>query len=177
MYLSRFSMSIIRVCRFWLMLILFAGPLSAPAHAADLKAVHDTLDKLVALVLDATAEEVQGTRVVQSVQLESASYFAAVVAVSGMYGGNAGGHYLVLLESSDVEERTKAPGSPAALRLVAFTKVAWKYWRSIEPASLRVDEDRLVLSAKVYGAGDPGCCPSNESFLYYSLINGNLIER
>lgn len=162
------------------LLLLFAlcfllnPPVAASDEGTELQ---KRVDALVNLYSDGLAEGYPEYRHVTRVKLFDGSSPDAVVlfAMEGFHGGNGHEQYLAVFASVEQEDW---PGHELSrFRLIGVQKVGARWWRALDPTSLRVNGKVLTLASKKWSDIDPGCCPSQRITKSFVVSQRGIAER
>ncbi|MDY0164125.1 hypothetical protein [Desulfobotulus sp.] len=160
-------------------LVLFLST-SATVSASD-RTVDGATDLLVALLLDTNAGEHRKARQIHYVK-DKAGMALVFFTVEGFNGGNNYTFYLAIFEPSwkfdpsKGEAQQRNVSNISKYRLVGYSPVGGKGWRSVDFAKFTVENKQITLQTKEYASNDPMCCPSKTGTAIYRIENKQLIE-
>lgn len=155
--------------------------LSPPVVTADELMVNGATDSLIKLLVDAEAVEHRKARKIHHLQ-DMPGMVLVFFTVEGFTGGNNYTFYLAVFEPSWKPEQSKE-GKPLhsvsitpKYRLVGYSSVGGKGWRSVDFEKITVEKKQITLQTKEYASNDPMCCPSKTGTARYRIENDALIE-
>lgn len=153
---------------------------SASVFAGN-QTVDGETDSLVALLLDTEAAEYREAREIHYAKDKTGMAFVFFT-IEGFNGGNNHTFYLAAFEPNWRYDPDKGEmQQPNVLeipkyRLVGYSPVGGKGWRSVDFANFTVEKGKIILQTKEYASGDPMCCPSKTGIATYLIEDQQLIE-
>ena len=133
---------------------------------SEQKNIHQTVDKLVNLIIDTDATEFRTHREVYI--LGDITYVFFFTESEG--GGN--NHYTYL----SVFENYIGRNNISKYLLLGYATVGGKGIRHISPDSIKINKNKIILNIVEYAADDPQCCPSLKGKVTYLVSEGKLTE-
>ena len=153
----------------------------SPAFSADQRTVDGATDSLVGLLVDTDAREHRQARHIHYVKdkMEMALVFFTI---EGFSRGNNYTFYLAVFapewkfDSGKGEAQNQTAENVEKYRLVGYSPVGGKAWRSVDFTKFTVEKRQIALQTKEYAGTDPMCCPSKPATAIYRIDDKQLVE-
>lgn len=147
--------------------------------SSDDRTIDGAADSLVGLLLDTDAVEHRKARQIHYVK---AAMVLVFFTIEGFDGGNNYTFYLAVFEPSWKFDRSNREAQQhnasniSKFRLVGYSPVGGKGWRSVDFSKFTVEKKQITLQTKEYASNDPMCCPSRTGTAIYRIEDKQLIE-
>jgi len=168
-------MKLLRFC------ILVLALSTSVVVTADERTIDRETDSLVRLLVDTDAVEHRKARKIHYVK-DMPSIVLVFFTIEGFTGGNNYTFYLAVFEPSWKFDPSKGEAQQhnasniSKYRLVGYSPVGGKGWRSVDFTKFTVENRQVTLQTKEYASNDPMCCPSKTGTVIYKIEYDKLIE-
>jgi hypothetical protein len=153
----------------------------SPVFSADQRTIDGAADSLVALLVDTFAVEYRKARQTHYVK-DKTGMALVFFTIESFGGGNNYTFYLAVFspewkfDPSKGEAQQQTADNIEKYRLVGYSPVGGKAWRSVDFMKFTVEKRLITLQTKEYASTDPMCCPSKPGTAIYKIESRQLIE-